>query len=44
MDAGGWAAHQPETSNRDVEISVSLKRIASALLVDEFLAAEHSIP
>jgi hypothetical protein len=44
MDAGGWAAHQPEASNRDVEISVFLKRITRAFLAVEFFTEEPSIP
>jgi hypothetical protein len=44
MDAAGWAAHQPEASSRDVDISVFLKSIARAFLVVEFLAGEPSIP
>jgi hypothetical protein len=43
MDAAGWAAHQLEASNRDVEIRVFLKRIARASVV-EFFAEGPSIP
>jgi hypothetical protein len=44
MDAAGWAAHQPEASKRDVDISVFLKRIGWAFVVAEFFAGQPSIP